>query len=607
MAGQEPYGYQTERILAAQQLAPRNAGKWRREVPRDLPSRNQIIDEFMMVKRSNHNAPYVVMITVIGEPYHPSTAPLSSLKKIGISELKIEMNHRGSYLLLRCLCYPMLEDEQGTANPFALYLQEPEYVRPAESILKQNQVFILKEPYFKVGTNGQYAIRVDHPTDIIWLSEDDPRSRSEKALYRGSLALYCLQRFDEASEVLRVLEARFPKHAAAKHELARTNLRIEEQKTGIRDSPGRGKGLFTTKAVKAGDLLLCEKAFSYCFAAPPGELMKAKSISPASVLLDLPTNRSYLGTQADIIRDVSNKLMTPSLKSDFEALFHGSYESVPSNSADGNAVVDTFLVAKIVNFNCSACPLTSKDVIQDPEWNRASKLPSTIQHDAGSTRSLYRTTGLWLKASFINHSCIPTCWVVGKASEDPGSLNKRLLDGWGFECSCPICIEDRELNPSIKNRRLELFQEFDTISKNNLKRKRDFIQKLESTYSRPPTEVPRPQMWLPLFSLVPLYAMRKHGNPERLIKQVLATFTSDGYIIKGAELLDVQDYPPSIKVEKWGLPDEGATSAWLTLRNAYKALGDTHRAEQAKEFARITWMLLVGEDVSFVWENPPKA
>lgn len=26
-----------------------------------------------------------------------------------------------------------------------------------------------------MGTNGQYAIRVDHPTDIIWLFEDDPR------------------------------------------------------------------------------------------------------------------------------------------------------------------------------------------------------------------------------------------------------------------------------------------------------------------------------------------------------------------------------------------------------------------------------------------------
>jgi hypothetical protein len=79
--------------------------------------------------------------------------------------------------------------------------------------------------------------------------------------------------------------------------------------------------------VKAGDLLLCKKAFSYCFAAPPVELMAAISISPASILLDVPGNRSYFGTQADIIRYVSNKLMmTPSLKFDFEALFHGSYQ-----------------------------------------------------------------------------------------------------------------------------------------------------------------------------------------------------------------------------------------------------------------------------------------
>lgn len=96
--------------------------------------------------------------------------------------------------------------------------------------------------------------------------------------------------------------------------------------------------------------------------------------------------------------------------------------------------------------------------------------------------------------------------------------------------------------------------------------------------------------------------MGKHGNPDKLIKQVIGAFGSAGYIIKGTELLDVQDCPPSIKVEKWGLPDEGATSAWLTLLNAYKTLGDTQRAELAKEFARITWTLLVGEDVSFVWE-----
>jgi hypothetical protein len=403
--------------------------------------------------------------------------------------------------------------------------------------------------------------------------------------------------------------------------------------------------------MKAGDLLNWEKAFSYCFAVPPGELMAAIPISPASILLDVPGNRSYFGTQADIIWDVSNKLMmTPSLKSDFEALFHGSYQSVPSDPVDGIAVVNTwvlksssiiqlliasrFLVAKIINFNCFGCPLTSKDAIMDPEWNRASKLPSTLQHNSGLTSSLYRTTGLWLKSSLINHSCDPTCrrsflgdlqiiraarelpagteltfsylGTVGKAPEDSRSLNKRLLDGWGFECSCPICVEDRELTPAIKNRRLELLEEFETISNNNLKRKRNVLQKLESTYSRSLTEVPRPQMWLPLFSLVPLYATGKHGNPEKLVDQVLATFASAGYIIKGAKLLDAQEYPPRIKVEKWGMPNEGATSAWLTLRNAYKVIDDAQRADQAKEFARVAWMLLVGEDFSFVWETPPK-
>jgi hypothetical protein len=59
--------------------------------------------------------------------------------------------------------------------------------------------------------------------------------RSEKALYRGGLALYGLQRFDEAAEVLRVLETKFPESAAGKHELARTFLRIKEHKTGVYD------------------------------------------------------------------------------------------------------------------------------------------------------------------------------------------------------------------------------------------------------------------------------------------------------------------------------------------------------------------------------------
>jgi hypothetical protein len=61
----------------------------------------------------------------------------------------------------------IVEDEAGTVASFALYMQLPETFRAARSILKEKRVIILKEPYFKVRTNGQYAIRVDQPTDIF--------------------------------------------------------------------------------------------------------------------------------------------------------------------------------------------------------------------------------------------------------------------------------------------------------------------------------------------------------------------------------------------------------------------------------------------------------
>ena len=36
-------------------------------------------------------------------------------------------------------------------------------------------VCIVKEPYFKTMSDGCYGLRVDHISDIIWLSPDDER------------------------------------------------------------------------------------------------------------------------------------------------------------------------------------------------------------------------------------------------------------------------------------------------------------------------------------------------------------------------------------------------------------------------------------------------
>ena len=81
----------------------------------------------------------------------------------------------------------IVEDEAGSVVPFATYRQEAETVRSAENILSKESVIIVKEPYFKLGTNGQYVIRVDQPTDIVWLSDNDPRMPAKWRVLRAGM------------------------------------------------------------------------------------------------------------------------------------------------------------------------------------------------------------------------------------------------------------------------------------------------------------------------------------------------------------------------------------------------------------------------------------
>lgn len=122
-------------------------------------------------------------MTAVGAAYPPSVSPFNSFQKINIRQLELETHHRGSYPLVGNVCQgtrmqaviTTVEDEAGDGLPFSLYQQEPQSVRPASSILKKDGVFIIKEPYFKVVGIGGYAIRVDHPTDVIWLADNDTR------------------------------------------------------------------------------------------------------------------------------------------------------------------------------------------------------------------------------------------------------------------------------------------------------------------------------------------------------------------------------------------------------------------------------------------------
>lgn len=66
-----------------------------------------------------------------------------------------------------------VEDENGGCDLVQLYNMDE--TRDPRKILPKGQVFIVKEPFYKLNIAGGTSIRVDHVSDVIFLSPDDNR------------------------------------------------------------------------------------------------------------------------------------------------------------------------------------------------------------------------------------------------------------------------------------------------------------------------------------------------------------------------------------------------------------------------------------------------
>ena len=179
-------------ILNKQKATLQAVSKRKGERPRDRKSRAQLVtgqmahglSAKMKDMRVDTNMVHpLVHQSWLPPPYPPSIAPLKELRQFFIKDLQLETHHRGFYALLRAVTPPnrmtalisIVEDEQNDVTTLQLYQQEDEAIRPAHEIIAQNAICIIKEPYFKVMNDGGYGLRVDHVSDINFLSEEDER------------------------------------------------------------------------------------------------------------------------------------------------------------------------------------------------------------------------------------------------------------------------------------------------------------------------------------------------------------------------------------------------------------------------------------------------
>ncbi|KAI8227020.1 hypothetical protein K4K55_008211 [Colletotrichum sp. SAR 10_96] len=563
--------------------AAERAGSRKGETPTDHPPSNILVARFMMARsaslaRSGDQTTYST--TQVPPPYPPCVRSAASLRPLPISKMKLEEHHRGKQVVIRTMTPPdkmnavmaIAEDEEGTAVLLQLYNQ-PEDVK-ADELLPQSSVHIIKEPFFKVTTDGKYSLRVDHVSDILLLSANDERipkrwrtpkqtdgnseetrlqgnaavkqqdwgraerlysdalssattvaqeqaallnrslanlrlgraekaladalrarhgnEATEKGLFREAKALYGMERFSLCLEKLQQVVELNSNNQDAKTEIEKATRRIREQQTGeykwkqmqeqaratpplidratfstpveVRPSPGRGNGLFTAKAVKAGDLLLCEKAFAYSYAAEDDAVGRQN----VKILMNLGTKRMAMGGQANLVTTIVQKLHhNPQMASRFVQLHRGDYRVAEPSPAE-EPPFDTFLVERIVSLNCFGAPRTSRQNMENPQKQ---------------TAAAYTTCGAWTIASHINHSCVSNCrrsfigdMMIVRATKDidadaellicyqqpkPGDdyqAAQKCLENWGFTCQCRLCEDKKSTSAQTWQRRRALLR-----------------------------------------------------------------------------------------------------------------------------------------------------
>ncbi|KAF4984516.1 hypothetical protein FZEAL_312 [Fusarium zealandicum] len=707
------------------------AGRRKGQAVNDHPSPSQLISSFRMKLMAKSFRPpsqqYEVATTQVPAPYLPCIVPVQDLEPISISNMRLETHHRGKKVMLRVLTpadrmtavMAMVEDEDGTALLLQIYHQPVETVVPADEILYPGRVCILKEPFFKCATgDGSYSLRVDHPSDVIWLDESDarvpskwkpsrtiaynnsasirsqgnhaveeenwaeafklysaaiqtaqtpeekqlaflnrsltnlrlcrpegalsdakqgtnPATPSEKSLFREARALYMLAQYEQSLEKLQQLAQTFPKNKAVGPEQLRIKARLDEARNGnysfkrmykeskktpplidcatfsaaveVGNSPGRGRGLFTTKPVSAGDLLLCEKAFSYSFAGDE------QSTKRTNILMNLATKKMTMGGQALLWTQVVQKLFNNStLSEDLQDLHHADYPKVAVSDCDGIPIVDSFLVEKIISLNAFGAPRTSQQSFLD-----SASLNSNLEKDTGFK---YTTSGIWLLASRINHSCVGNCrrsfigdMQIVRATRDlpagtelffcyraPIPLEsydeaQKGLANWGFKCGCELCVDRKATLYSALQKRKRIIKDIATLFDNpgipSPRKARRFIEKLEETYPEKGGSSVRLELPEPCFALASVFAT--NNQQQKAVEMIVKGLGALGYSLTACLPGDPAD-APRLEVKRWGIGNESVPWAFFNLSKAYRQIAP-QLCSVAENYAGLSYGIVVGE------------
>ncbi|KAL0944744.1 TPR domain-containing protein [Colletotrichum truncatum] len=316
------------------------------------------------------------------------------------------------------------------------------------------------------------------------IGREDQRSQEldSKAYFRAGTAAYNLGEYQTAKGFFEKQLELAPEDKGAKANLRRVATRLKEQtegtydlkkiraalspaspradaasfinRTEIRDSEGRGRGLFAARDIPAGEIVLLEKASCVVWGNESDAL--------TGMTYDVRDNRirvSPLGLTKAIVQRLLNNPSRAERVADLYGDYRGNGGAIVTTNE--GPVVDVFRIHDIVSRNAFG---------------------ADDQHLGGSATK--PSTGLWVRAAYINHSCVPNAkrefvgdLMVVRAlrniaageelfhsydeSGDYDARQEALMTTWGFKCECPLCVAEKNDEPATRKKRRELAAEAD--------------------------------------------------------------------------------------------------------------------------------------------------
>lgn len=200
-----------------------------------------------------------------------------------------------------------------------------------------------------------------------------------KSKHRAAGAHYKLHDFPACHAIAKELIAEAPDNQDFKNMMMLVENRIYEQETGeydfewmhkmeaptsdltecasfygpveVRDSPGRGRGLFLTEDVSVGDLLLCEKAVAYCLRHASENfdeivLEFGQGLESRDAVDRTETEAPAVdkGSQASLSFQIQQKLLlNPQTYGSITKLFAGDDAEEPAATDPENPAIDAYV------------------------------------------------------------------------------------------------------------------------------------------------------------------------------------------------------------------------------------------------------------------------